>query len=167
MRHLNLHAKLYFALVLQFYCSSLFANVCFGGIKEHINFDTIPAQLVEFQKFSSQFFSAISKNDTCFLKGHFENYIENSSFELYDHSLKKGKRIYFRKILNNLDLYFPKDGFFDLTNAEYSIAKHPNTITRYLISVTKEQGGVEITKTYHFILKKKVFYFLTMIVDAG
>ena len=125
--------------------------------------------LKSFKLFSKKFFDAIKKNDTAFLKQHMIFPIKNSSFSIFDHSLDN-RIIESTIILRQLHKFFPDDLLQQvITNkAAFSIAEHPDSQTRYIITLYDEDdGGVESNYTWIFIKQHNDFYFVNFQSEAG
>ena len=134
---------------------------------KYIQYDIAAEKLKNFRRFSEQFFSAVDRNDTDFLKAHVTFPIVNSSFYVFDNNISSksvGSHLFFMK----LKVFFPRDiikrikkeGFFACS----TLKNKPKT---YVIELSENSGGIEGNFTWFFTQKEGKFFFVTFKSEAG
>jgi len=133
----------------------------------YFQYDTSAEKLKSFRHFSEDFFSAVGRNDTGFIRSHVIFPITNSSFYIFDSNLSD-KKIYSRLFILRLKMFFPndlikrikKEGFF-------ACSTDKNKPITYTIGLTDNSGGIEGNYTWFFTQKDGHFYFLNFKSEAG
>jgi hypothetical protein len=136
-----------------------------SNTKFHWNSDS--SELREFKSFCKQFFSAVKKSDTNFLKEHITFPIETGQFDNFDQSLTGKKYIQSGTFFKKLNKLFPADLLKELNKAEYAVSRHPGRTTNYIVTINSDEGGVESNANWLFVRKKNQFYFEIFTAEAG
>jgi hypothetical protein len=137
-------------------------NFCFS------QYDTSAVKIREFKKFSKEFFIAVNKNDTFFLKRHVIFPIIDASFSDMDTSLKNAKTINQNYFFNNLNKLFPLRLTKKMKESGKYLVNESNTAQKVCVIVLDSQEGeIEANYTWKFIQKKGIFYFVHFRIEAG
>jgi len=144
-------------------------NECRSSLAQmhYIQYDTSAEKLRSFRHFSDDFFSAVRRNDTGFLKFHVVFPITNSSFYIFESNLSN-RKIYSHLFFLKLKVLFPddlikrvrKEGFF-------ACSTDKNKSKTYIIELTENSGGIQGNYTWIFTQKEGSFIFVNFKSEAG
>lgn len=132
----------------------------------YFQYDTSAEKLRSFRQFSNEFFAAVKKNDTGFLRVHTVFPITGSSFYIFDESLMQ-KKITARSFFSKLEKLFPEEDTKRIRKEGHFYHMSSGDKDYYVIELIFHEEDVDSNYSWFFMKKGGVFYFLNFKAEAG
>jgi hypothetical protein len=128
--------------------------------------DTSADKLKGFRQFSDEFFAAVKRNDTSFLRVHTVFPITGSSFYIFDESLMQ-KKITARSFFSKLKKLFPEEDTKRIRKEGHFNYVGSGGKDYYVIELIFHEEDVDSNYSWFFTKEGGVFYFINFKAEAG